>query len=357
MIGKTALFRIHKYCGLAAALVLLVQAITGMALVYGADIAQWLDPAGLVRNTAGSDASPGQLLAAAEANYPGFRVQRLVYPAQPDATYFVHMADARGARRYVSLDPGNAEILRDGSVWSFPVEAALLFHDQLMAGKFGMALVTLAGFVLLCLGISGMIVWWPKRGRIRKSLAIQWHLKARLVLRQLHRSTGVVVAIILGFSTVTGLFMSIPMLIEESPEALPRVGRSIAPAIDGALALARREFPGHAVRDIRMPGPRRLNVFFNAPERNSRAVHLVSIDLPAHRVTMVRHARAHKEPWVIALPLHTGQALGAAGRVLILLGGFALALLAASGPILWYQASRMKRRAPARPAPAKRSAI
>lgn len=350
-MSKAMLLKIHRYCGLAAALTLFVQAITGMALVYRDDLAQWIDPAGMVRHAAGADLPAARILAAAEAAVPGFATQRLAYPKEARGTYLAHMAGPDGTMRYASIDPASAEVLRAGSIWHFPLEAAFNIHYRLMAGTAGMALVALAGMLLLCLSVTGLLFWWPKRGRMGKNLTIQWQLKFRLVLRQLHRSTGVAAAIILGFSAATGLLLALPMIAEalSGPLRAPVQTGQMAAVIGKAVALARHEFPGHSIRDIRMAGPGQLNVFFNAPQRNSRAVHRASLDLAAPRIVAIRPARDDRALWVTLLPLHTGETFGPAGRVLILFGGFMLMLLAVSGPVMWFQARRMKRRPPARP--------
>jgi uncharacterized iron-regulated membrane protein len=345
MISKAAFFRLHKYLGLVGAAFLLVQSLTGLTLVFGPSLAQLIDPPGMTSGQGMSDARPAKLLAAAELRYPAFHIDRLVYPERPDGTYLVHLANSDGNKRYVSLDRHTAAVLRSGTIWSFPIIAALNIHDQWLSGTPGTIGISLVAVLLLLAAATALSFWWPRRGRIRKSLAVQWHLKPRAVLRQLHRTTGVSVSALLAFMALTGLFVSIPMVLDGTAKPWS-TSQSFALHIEPALTLAERQFPGKAVRDVRMQAPSRIAVFLFAPERNVMAVHRVVIDTQGPTVVSVRNAFDDKEPWVVALPLHNGQALGLAGQLLIALVGLSLAALASTGPIMWWQARRARRRTP-----------
>ena len=343
MISKASYFRFHKYLGLIGAAFFLVQSLTGLTLVFGPEVAQLIDPAGMTSRAGKGDAAPARLLATAEKLYPGFHIERLVYPVRPSSTYLVHVENANGVIRYVSLDRHSASVLRTGSIWHFPVEAALNIHNQWMSGTPGMVLITTIGIVLLLTAAMGICFWWPRRGKLGKSLTIQWHLKPRAVLRQLHRTTGVTVSALLAFMAITGMFVSVPMIIGGTPAPWSTT-QSFAPRIESAIRLAEQQFPGKSIRDVRMPSPTQISVFLLAPERNSMAVHRVIIDTRGPRIESVRNAFDDSAPWVIAEPLHNGQDFGVAGQLIIVLIGLSLVTLASTGPIMWYQARRARQR-------------
>lgn len=350
MISKAAYFRFHKYLGLIGAAFLLVQSLTGLTLVFGPEVAQLIDPVGMTSAGGREDVSPARLLATAESLYPGYHINQLVYPVLPSSTYLVHLANANGNLRYVSLDRHSGSVLRTGTVWHFPVEAALNIHNQWLSGTPGMVLVSSVGVVLLLTAAMGICFWWPRRGRIKKSLAVQWHLRPRAVLRQLHRTTGVTISALLAFMAITGLFVSVPMVVAGTPEGWSTT-QSLAPKVEPAIRLATQQFPGKAIRDVRMSSPTQIAVFLLAPERNPMAVDRVVIDTRGPSIKAVRNAFDDRSPWVIAEPLHNGQDFGMVGQLLIILIGLSLATLASTGPIMWYQARRARqrtRRAPSR---------
>jgi uncharacterized iron-regulated membrane protein len=347
MITKRLLFSVHKYCGLAAALFILIQAMTGSMLVYRTEVAQFIDRQGMVRHSTGPDAPLSIILHGIQRSNPAFEIQRLAYPQSQTATYFAHMVSADGTLRYASVDPGDGRILRSGSIWSFPVEAALFIHFRLMTGRAGLMLVLLTGFSILTLATTGLIYWWPRRGRFGKALTLDLRLPPRVVLRQFHRSLGVVISSILLLSATTGLFVGSVFLLASGPlYSVAPTGDPprIDPGVDSMLALARAQFPGRAIRDIRMPGPQSFNVYFLAPERNSSAVHTVRIDLASRRVVAKLAASDDSSLWVPILPIHNGELFGTAGRVVILCAGLALAVMALTGPLMWLQRSLAARK-------------
>lgn len=340
---KAAIFRLHRYIGLLAAAFLFVQALTGTMLVFGPQVAQLLDPAGMVSSEGSTDASLARLVAAAAARYPGAGFGRIVYPSQNDGTYLVCLVLADGAERFVSVDRHSAGVLRQGGVWRFPVIAALNLHDQWLSGRFGTAIVSLAGLCLIFLAGTGLFYWWPQRGALRKSLSVRWQVSPRLVLRQLHRTAGVSLSALLAFMAVTGMFVAVPMMLDP-PTPTYATAAEVASGIDSAAILARKAFPGRTIRDIRQPARDGLAVFLFAPERNSMAVSRVVVDTVAGKVESTRAASADRASWVIALPLHSGRTFGLPGRILIMLAGLCLAALAVTGPLMWLQARRTRRR-------------
>lgn len=343
-MSKRLLFRLHKYIGLAAALFILVQAITGAMLVYRAELARLVDPAGMVRQSQGPDAPLSAILGSIRQSHPDWRIGRIFFPREPGDVYFVQLTTSEGAARYASVDPGSARILREGRVWSFPAEAALRIHYELMSGVPGRVFVLLVGLSVLGMAASGLAYWWPRRGRWRKSLAVDFGLAPKIVLRQFHRSLGPLLALPILLSAATGAYLAFVLLIE-SPAPPPRPSTATPPATapDSALALARSAFPGSAVRDIRIPDPGTFNILFRAPERNPEAVHLVRVDLAQNRV--LARVPADRDPslWVPILPIHTGKTFGTTGRIILLLGALALATLAVTGPLMWLQARKPRK--------------
>lgn len=346
MIAKRTLLQIHRWCGLLIAAFLLVQSVTGGMLVFRHELAQLIDPSGMVRHSAGGDAPLSRIVASVRAVYPDFELQRVVFPQIPRGTYFVHLVNAQGVVRYASIDPGAGEVLRSGSIWRFPTEAALLIHYQLMAGRVGLAVILCLGLSLIVMVVTGLAYWWPRSGRWGRSLDINWRMPGRVVLRQCHRALGPLALLVLGTTAVTGVILAVGLLIgggearSTSPSGQPPVADA---NIDPAFALARATFPGRGIRDLRMPAPGRFNLFFWAPERQPQAVHGVQVELKNLKVTSVVRAETDNSLSTFVLPIHTGESGGWAGRLIILAGGLALALLAVTGPLMWLQTPRKGR--------------
>jgi uncharacterized iron-regulated membrane protein len=340
MLPKRPLLRIHRWCGLAACLWIFVQALTGSALLFRQELARSLDPAHMTRRTAAGQAPLSAVLQSLRTQFPTYETQRLVWPQTREDVYLAHMADAKGEVLYAAVDPGDARILKSGGLGSFPMEALLAIHLRLLTGKVGLAVVFLGALSILAQAASGWAYWLPKKGRVLDAAKINWKLPPRIVLRHLHRTGGLVVSIIAATSAMTGGLVAAEYLWEPGPltSTSPSHGAATAVAgVDQAFAAARALHPAQGLRDVRMPRPGALNAFFWAPQRSALAVDTVKTVLPTARVASVRPAADDHSLWVTFLPIHTGEAFGLAGRLILLAGGLGLAALAVTGPIMWLQ--------------------
>lgn len=344
-MSRAGFLTLHRRLALTLFPLLLLQALTGSAMVFRGPLARAIDPAGMVARTPGTAAPVTILAKSAETGFPGYRLQRMFLPATPEDTVFVELAGMDGSLRFASLDPVSARVLAAGPVWRFPLEAALRLHYSLMAGRIGLALILMNGVVLMLMAGSGLSFWWPGRGRVFKSLAIRKAAPRRLKLRLWHRSCGVIVSMVLLFSATTGILLVVPDLAASGGPANAVAAPSPpAGAIDAAVAQAQAEFPGAQLHDIRFPRADRVDVSFFAPERNPRAVHMASIALSEPR--LLGSVKAERNPvlWMQVMPLHTGESFGLVGRLVLLIEALVLAFLAISGPLMWWRARRAKRK-------------
>ena len=316
-----------------------------MTIVYRGDVSQLIDPIGMVRHSWGTEVELSDVLRSIQASYPEHGIQRLVFPGKADATYFIHLLTAQGENFYASIDPGNAKILRAGSIWEFPTEAAAMIHYDLMMGASGHVYISLMGAFGLFMVTTGLLQWWPRTGLRLRQAGIHRGAPKKPVFRRLHRSIGVAMSAFIYFSLATGLTLSLIFFLDSltaipvPPAAAPS---EIGPLIDQAIVRARAEFPTHEIRDVRFAGAGRSNIFFRAVESNPRAFHLVGINLPDLDIAVKLDADRNTSSWVTIYPLHTGESFGTVGRVLVLLNGLSISLLATSGPIMWLQRHRRR---------------
>ena len=343
---RAGLLALHRPLALVFAPLLFVQGLTGSVLLFRVSLARLIDPAGMTAQGVAPPAPVSTLLASAGARFPGARVTRLFLPQTPRDTVFANLSMPDGSARYASLEPGSGKVLAAGSVWRFPLEAALQIHYRLMGARTGMAVILANGLALALLAATGLGFWWPGKQRIGKSLAIGRSVPARLQLRQVHRSAGVVLSAILLFSATTGVLLVAPDLAEANggPAATALPPRSTG-AIDRAIAQAQARFPQARLRDIRFPLADRLDINFFAPERNPRTVHFVSVTIEDARVTTALSASDNPVLWMKLLPLHTGDSFALPGKIALLAVALALAFLATSGPVMWWQARKFRRKA------------
>lgn len=346
MFSRPRLLILHRRVALAAAPLLLLQALTGSILLFRTEIAAMIDPQAMVRASPPGATPVSAMAARTKAALPGFRLVRLHLPATQSDTAFAQLADQDGALRYAAIDPGNGRLLATGSIWRFPTEAALQLHYRLMDAKIGMVIILANSLVLIFLSATGTTFWWPGRKRAMKSLAIRGSAPPRARLRQWHRSAGVLLSLPILFSATTGALLIVPDLAAPVSAASVAAPPPSAIAIDRAVARASAEFPGARLRDIRFPRADRIDVNFLAPRQGPRAVDVAAVSLSSGELLKRTPATENPALWIRILPLHTGDSFGAGGRVVFLAEALALIFLACSGPLMWWHTRRPKRKKP-----------
>lgn len=342
-MNRASLLTVHRRLALAFAPLLLLQGLTGASLLFCGPVAQAIDPAGMTALGAGPTASTSTLAASAETAFSGYRTRRMFFPASRGDTVLVELAGTNRPARYASLDPGSGRVLAAGPIWRFPLEAALQLHYGLMSGRLGLFVILANAIVLSLLAASGLGYWWPGRRRALKALAIPKASPKRLKLRLWHRSCGVTLSILLLFSATTGILLVVPDLAAApGPASVPAPTPRSPEQVEYAVALASRQFPAARLHDIRFPPADKIDVSFFAPERNSRAVHIVSVAVSRGEIIKSVPAEQNPVQWMKVLPLHSGGSFGVAGRLVLLIEGLVLAFLAISGPTVWWRARRVK---------------
>lgn len=349
---RLRLAAIHRWLGLIAASFIVLQATTGLLIAFKDDLARWLDPA--MRAASGTPAtrlSPDAALDAALAASHPCRPVRLYFPKRPDGVFLLKCRRGPGDQHWVvTVDPGTGTVLRAGNAWRFPFELADELHLDWRLDRPGRLAVGLLGTSLVALATIGAIVWWPGRARVRRALRPVWRGKARAKLLTLHRFAGPIMAVpilvLASAGTMTALRPWLdPAVNRVMPVAVaPRFAESTPAGPLLPLAeverLALEANPGASVRDIRERGGfDRVQVVMN-PARTvrPRAADHVWIDRRSSTVIGVLHT--DREPrgsrllgWL--LPIHTGEWLGLAGRLFMLLTGCTVLALAVTGTVAW----------------------
>ncbi len=330
----------HRWIALAFAPLLLVQAATGAVLLFRDDLAPLALPAKALATA--DTASLSALAEAAQRAQPGTRLTRLFFPVNDASAAFAQLEGPDGTLRFAAIDPVGGSALSSGSIWRYPLEAALQIHFRLMTGPAGIAVVALNGLALALLALSGVWQWWPGASRAGRELLAPMRAPSRLKLRMWHRTIGAVLAFVLLTSAVTGVLLAVPNLPLSAPTKPPAADPVMLDAndIDRAFALARAAYPGARPRDVRLAPDGSLSVNFFAPRGGKWAVDVVTVSAVQHRVTDMLPLESNEAMWLTMLPVHTGDTIGPAGRWPMLAAALALIMLAISGPLMWWRRTR-----------------
>ena len=350
---KARLLTWHRWAGLILGLFLLVQAATGTVLVFRDEIDGWLHPALTVAPT--GERQPAQtLLDALGQGLPDHEVARVDFPSAPDRAVQVRLKSQGGDAYLAAIDPYSARIVRHGGLSAWPTEAVFRFHNEFWAGEWGHQLVGVLGLGLVFLLVTGPIIWWPGRARLRKGLSVTFRRGANRGWRELHRSAGAICAVLLLVSATTGVMMvwkeqlrtaivalGGSIVEKPAPKVAARAGEALLP-VDALIAKAQAGYGATRLQQLRFPGKggRVVAVYLDSdtsarPEASKQVWfdRYTGEDL-GHYVAGALPAGNEFIDWLF--PVHTGHALHLFGRLLMFVGGTVLAGLALTGAWMWF---------------------
>lgn len=352
---------VHRYAGLVLALLLVPVGVSGALIVYFDEIDRTSTPA-LRTPVAEGPLRMEDVIRSARAAVPTLvgptRIQIPSEPGRPVVAAFTDASDE--AFHEVMVDPVSAQVLHvrdtgDALVWQL-----FTFHAELYAGPAAPWLMGAAGFGTVLLGISGLYLWWPRRGGWKRAFRVRRGDRVRFNY-DLHRVAGTIVSLVALELGLTGLLLTLPdlfrpwLVAEEPPQTAPAPATCLGPAdADRAIAIASERFPGARVTAL-------------YPPRTEDGVYRVGLRQPDELAYGAGATRVAVDPrcstvndvfdpldapfgerifsWL--LPLHSGQFLGALGRALTFVVGLAFAVLAYTGFVTWLARRRMRRPAPA----------
>lgn len=351
---RTTLLKLHRWVGIAFALLLLVQGLTGTLLVFRKEIDRLIHPE-LVVAPAGASVSIQRLVDMVRASAPEATLQRIRFPEEGGASIFVmRLPDEHPF--LVAVNPYTGEIVRSGSFEAWPTEFLFHVHDALLSGKTGEIIVSIEGVALAFLVIVGFILWWPGRRRLKAGFRVITGQGADRTVRTAHRAIGGAIAVVLLMSGLTGALLIhraalqplLPMLPRPKFDVAAQVGQPLV-QVDTLLARARAEHGPLPLRELRFSGGEgQVAAFYFQDETSRRPNATRQYFYNAYDGTELgRYEPAVLPPlntaydWLFTI--HTGRAGGLPGRLVVLAAGMSLIFFAVSGVWLWLSARRQHR--------------
>jgi len=198
------IWRWHFFAGLLCTPVLVCLAITGSLYLFQSEINDWLYPEQRFFEIGTTPARPvDALVADTVLMYPGEVVQ-IQTPAQPDRSWQMTVAQPRGTRVLVWVDPYTGRTLgarAESRQWELVVRQ---LHSLALLGEWANWVVeTVAGWTLV-LGFTGLYLWWPRRWREAR-LRLRGTPRQRIWWRDAHATIGVLGGGLVLFLVLTGM--------------------------------------------------------------------------------------------------------------------------------------------------------
>ncbi|NOS73893.1 MAG: PepSY domain-containing protein [Methyloglobulus sp.] len=371
---------VHLWLGLGLGLFLSIFGITGSILVFHLEINELLNPKLLTVNV--PEANPvykplAEIFQVGKATMPNHAANTFAtYPRNNEAAIKMAFSLPLSGNKAgvtesweVYVNPYTAKAigkrLMSSSDGPFPktfIGFIFELHYALFLGEDpGYLIVGIMGALLIISTLTGLIVWWPLTGKWRQAVTIKFKASTERLNFDLHKTFGFYSAVVLIPVLFSGVYMDIPQHVVPVLELFsPATYRywfksnptSVKPSITmaDAVSIAEKRYPtGRADWIYGATEPTgTYSVCKDGVEEAGSLLHrrCVVIDRYSGAILDVDDPAIGTAGEVFTdwqWPLHSGQAFGWTGRILVFLSGLACPVLFVTGVIRWLQKRKAKR--------------
>lgn len=377
---RNFLVKIHLYLSLFLGLILAIVGITGSIIVFDEALDKMFNSDMLSTSLVGESKPASEILNIAKDVYPD-KIAAIINPPKEDGDVFIvwfkvpkdgleeqkHKCCSAFDWYQVMVDPINGKVLgtRNNSEYGLDrkhiIKTMHGLHSYLLMGSTGRNIIGISGILWLIITITGIYLWWPKNRKFKKALTLKKDANPIRFNFDLHRISGIYSVIIIFVVTFTGVYIVYPQYIKPiinvfSPieESSKSITSKIVPnvnaiSIEEALLSASKIFPNADLMSIGLPVDERDTYKIykrqDGEVRKSKGKSVVWVDQYSADIIKVKDPNSVSAGETFInwqFPLHTGEAFGMAGRLLVLFSGIATTLLVITGTIIWYRKKRVK---------------
>lgn len=363
---RGAFMWLHRWIGLVAGALLVLIGLTGSFNVFYREIDAALNsalykPLGPERNVTAAEA----IEAAARAD--AAPITSIIVPDRTWPVWVAIHAHGQGIHAHLwttMIDPSNGAVLgRRNYTDSFAFTIYRLHSTLLLRDWWGKELVGVLALALLGSAFSGFYLWWPRTGRIWRSMSVRKGVSPRRFIVDVHNTAGSWSFPLLAMIAATGVGIVFPdvarpvigLFSTATPYPSPKIEAppdKSAPRLsaDQIVERARVAKPGSDIARLDPPTESRntwrvlFRPFGADPALRSRGA--IWLDPWAGDIVHDRTADimsmgdryVTEQLWV-----HNGATFRAVGRLAVFATGFAPLVLFVTGFLMW-RSKRLSRR-------------
>lgn len=360
---RTVLRRIHLFLACTVGLIFVFCGLTGSIIVFDHAIDEMLNPDLLLAAAPASDAERlgyQTLLEKAEAHIDGtdMYVFGMQAPRVADSSqmFWLKSPDMHPkASLELYLNPYTGEVLGERRSGTYFSSYVYMLHHTLLLGKTGKLLIGYSGIAILCMLLIGLYLWWPQEGQWRKALTIKKGARRTRRLLDLHRVGGIYGLVVMLVTVFSGMSIIFPEFYRASTEVItptapaPKAQDIAAPenqplvSLDTAISNATTALEGSTFSRAYFAQSRGskswLMTFANPDDpKKSHGYERLTVHPYTGEVLQIRRwPQANGGDAFLAwlFPLHSGEAFGMAGRLVIFASGALPMVLLVTGIWRW----------------------
>lgn len=375
---------VHLSLGLIVGALLVLISLSGSLIVFTMQIDAWLNADIMQVDVPQNDATTvpiEDIIAAAKTVIPsdGKFANRISFPQQSGDVFTIAYTIPPALDSYqVFVNPYTAKVLGQrlwGTFdsccsWHGPLMAVIYrFHDSFWLASTGSILTGSIALLMLTSLLSGIVLWLPSRNQLRTALTIKRRASKERFNYDLHKVSGIYAALVLFILLFTGAYLSLNVPFPAQVKGLvnvfsplteqPAVFKSIpiqnqapiAIAIAQAVSMANQTFPEGVITTVFLPVDNDGVFKILKHEGNkilfSSRQQTVVIDAYSGKVLYKTDLSKRTVGYIFdewQLALHSGEAFGLTGQMIVLITGLIPLVLYVTGFIRWQQKRRVKQR-------------
>jgi uncharacterized iron-regulated membrane protein len=334
--------RVHLWIALCVGILVVPIGLTGTLLVVHDELDRLIDPAVYVVTGADPVGAPGLYLENALAAVPGSAVVRVRFPAAvAPVAVLLRGGGAGETSRIAYLDPPTGEVLGVRDFRGTFVGLVHSLHGNLLLPGFnGRAIVGWAGVGLFVSALTGLLLWWPRRGGFVRGLS--WR-RGIVTSVNLHNMFGAWICVPLAVVAGTGITLAFPDQARSTiglfAETTPRPEQSGKPmarpeqAPDKVAALALAELDGARLVSLAVPTERAR--IWRVQLGRGDELRSVTVEDATGTVALLPPAVPGDLFATTLRRLHEGDHNGRLWRAIVFVTGLAPLALLVTGLVMW----------------------
>jgi uncharacterized iron-regulated membrane protein len=373
---RKALYMMHMFLGVAAAIYFCVMSCTGVSLIFKEELAALLSNTPKIQ-VLPSLAPLSEVVRNVETMYAGQQVSGLIYPVEPERSLLVYVLNKDGGYSPVSVNQYDGSVIGpapENQVLKFLQE----LHHNLLFSKTGRKINGCGGIVLFILALSGVGLFLRGVKYCVHVLRMQWQGRRPVIVWSMHQQVGVfllpplliwglsgfsfgfrqefekAVNVVFPVSSLTkkdrkintkiskGAPVGVPQALPTQPTLPTAPPLGTATSLDLLIPLATEACPGQKVVRIStaIDGDDTAKVWLTDSNSMIKADD-TEVDISASRGTVTSISRPGKRTsgdliliWLQRL--HFGNFGGIFSRLIWMVIGFAPLILSVTGLMMWW---------------------
>lgn len=360
---RKTLFQIHLWAGILLSLYLIVIALTGAILVFEDELTSAALPSAFHRYDPAETAPVTKLVEDFRNRFPGAKIEYLALPTRSVPAVQVRGVDPQKHEFNVIGDPVTGLLEPASRSWLNVVHDLHIF--LLLGEAHGVQINGIGAAILLLLAATGLVLWWPGIRLWTRGLKVSFRHNWRRMNYDAHSAIGFWTLALVTWWAFSGVYFAwyrqvgaavnmVAPLKNMIPPPLPK----IAPHPDGVpratlaqlLEIAEKASPASHLggfTNATLTEPTVIALMDRGRPGDFSHRDVITMDAASGRVLTIWHYGQNQSlgDWIMWAmhPLHFGTLWGLPIKVLWCLFGSSLAILSATGVLMYWNRYLSKR--------------